>query len=328
LPIKNIPVADMIFAHLFYLKDMIGKIEKIRRTYRNYLTIVLHILRKKYPVQGILRNGNYITLGNLKDVLCYVWAQGYEGIEFDLKNDSAIISLPGYPSSNPKNVIINGIRQYSSAWIIIFLGGEYGYLPTEGRTVIDLGAQSGDSAVYFALHGADKVIALEPLRVNYEMAKINIDLNNVSNRITLLLAGCSSNPGYIGSDLYSKGDIKSYQEDDIKNGNLIPLLTLGDILTQNKIQGDGLVLKMDCEGYEYDIILSATAELLRQFSYIQVEYHYGYKNLKEKLEKCGFNVSFSRPRAVYIYQSQKQHMLTKYAKGNWVYVGYIYAKRN
>jgi hypothetical protein len=83
---------------------------------------------------------------------------------------------------------------------------------------------------------------------------------------------------------------------------------------------------MDCEGYEYDIILSATVDILRQFSYIQIEYHYGYKNLKEKLEKCGFNVSFSRPHAFYI-QTQR-NMVTKYAKRNWVYLDYIYAKRN
>jgi hypothetical protein len=59
----------------------------------------------------------------------------------------------------------------------------------------------------------------------------------------------------------------------------------------------------------------------------QIEYHYGYKNLNAKLEKCSFKVSFSRPHALYIFQTQR-NMVTKYAKRNWVYPDYIYAKRN
>jgi len=32
-----------------------------------------------------------------------------------------------------------------------------------GRDVIDVGANAGDTALYFVLHGARKVIAVEPL---------------------------------------------------------------------------------------------------------------------------------------------------------------------
>jgi hypothetical protein len=52
---------------------------------------------------------------------------------------------------------------------------------------------------------------------------------------------------------------------------------------------------MDCEGCEYDVIFSSSKETLKRFSHIQIEYHYGYKNLKEKLEKCGFSVKVTRP---------------------------------
>ena len=54
-----------------------------------------------------------------------------------------------------------------------------------GKPIIfwDVGANIGDSSIYFALKGAKKVIALEPLPANYEMAVKNIELNNFKNII-------------------------------------------------------------------------------------------------------------------------------------------------
>ena len=47
------------------------------------------------------------------------------------------------------------------------------------------------------------------------------------------------------------------------------------------------MLKMDCEGCEYDSILNTDDEILKKFSTIILEYHYGYQNLVEKLETTG-----------------------------------------
>jgi len=79
------------------------------------------------------------------------------------------------------------------------------------------------------------------------------------------------------------------RENEIK----VPLLTSANVLDENNIRSAEAILKMDCEGCEYDII-SASDDVLRRFSHIYLEYHYGYENLKERLEKCGFNVSVTR----------------------------------
>jgi FkbM family methyltransferase len=42
-----------------------------------------------------------------------------------------------------------------------------------------------------------QMIAIEPFPRNYEMARKNIEFNNLSNKIALLLAGCSSCNGSI-----------------------------------------------------------------------------------------------------------------------------------
>lgn len=53
------------------------------------------------------------------------------------------------------------------------------------------------------------------------------------------------------------------------------------------------VLKVNCEGCEYALILAATREDLRVFSEIVLEYHYGGSKIRKKLESCGFSVSSS-----------------------------------
>jgi hypothetical protein len=44
----------------------------------------------------------------------------------------------------------------------VFDYGEYEPLGVEGRVVVDVGAFVGDSTIYFALKGADRVITVEP----------------------------------------------------------------------------------------------------------------------------------------------------------------------
>ena len=75
-------------------------------------------------------------------------------------------------------------------------------------------------------------------------------------------------------------------------GKRIQIVTLEDIVKKYDIKKG--VLKMDCEGCEYPIILNANNEVLRKFSQIMVECHYGYKNIQEKLEDAGFKVSHSK----------------------------------
>lgn len=65
---------------------------------------------------------------------------------------------------------------------------------------------------------------------------------------------------------------------------------------------------MDCEGYEYNLLED---DVLEKIVMIQMEYHYGYRDLKEKLEGCGFSVRYTEPR-----------------KGKVMELGFIYAERS
>lgn len=76
----------------------------------------------------------------------------------------------------------------------------------------------------------------------------------------------------------------------------------------SKFEVKDAILKMDCEGYEYNL-LDEDEEILRRFRMIQIEYHYGYEKLEEKLKKAGFKVKHTEP--INFYNAK---------------VGYIYAE--
>ena len=95
----------------------------------------------------------------------------------------------------------------------------------------------------------------------------------------------------------------------------INVLSLKTLLSDYHI--DKAVLKMDCEGCEYNL-LKEDNDTLKKFKRIQIEYHYGYEKLKEKLEDAGFTVTYSKPVESYNKDAPAQNML----------IGYIYAKSN
>ncbi len=172
-----------------------------------------------------------------------------------------------------------------------FIMQNYSKIRLRNASVIDIGANIGDSAIYFAMSSAKHVYAFEPYPYTYSVALKNLKTNNLLKKITLL------NEGYGRIDCYIKIDpyYKSSASDTIiesEKGKQIKINTLKTIVEKFKIK-DGL-LKMDCEGCEYNLIYETT-ETLRKFKGILIEYHYGYIPLLKKLESSGFEVNFTKP---------------------------------
>lgn len=170
-----------------------------------------------------------------------------------------------------------------------------------GKKVVDIGASFGDTAIYFAIKGAEKIYAFEPLPSAYKLAEENIRLNNFQNKCQIINAAVGWGKGAYSEDPKFKyifyRDLPEYSEN-----KEIPIISLRDIVDKFDINGG--VLKIDCEGREYDIILNSPDELLRKFDYIVMEYHYGFEKLKDKLESAGFSVVCGKPNKIYAEDRQ------------------------
>jgi SAM-dependent methyltransferase len=79
----------------------------------------------------------------------------------------------------------------------IFDGHEYDNIDVYGRDVVDIGANVGDSSIYFALTGARKVVGVEPLPNVYARAIENVRLNHFEGKIFLINAALGPKSGKI-----------------------------------------------------------------------------------------------------------------------------------
>ena len=70
----------------------------------------------------------------------------------------------------------------------------------KGRDVIDVGASVGDTALYFVLNGARKVIAVEPLPKVARCAEENVKLNGITGEVKVINAALGSGPVSVPCD--------------------------------------------------------------------------------------------------------------------------------
>jgi len=172
----------------------------------------------------------------------------------------------------------------------IFEEGMYKMLNVKGKVVVDVGAYIGESAIYFALKGAKRVFAIEPHPDAFAEMLDNIKLNNLEHIIVPLNLGIASRSSKI---CIENADIRSTVITYHRPGNCIgavPAITLGELTSRFGIDPDDAVLKMDCEGCEFDVILN-DYEHVRLFRELVFEYHPTFvnKSLKDLLKVLGID---------------------------------------
>jgi FkbM family methyltransferase len=151
----------------------------------------------------------------------------------------------------------------------VFEEEDYKFLNVKDKNVLDIGAFVGDSPIYFILKGAKKVYAIEPHPDAYNEMLENIKLNNMEDKIVPINIGINYNNDYVSiykSVLDTQGALLKPEEKGIK----LPAGKLRDIIDKYNI--DVQILKMDCEGCEYDIILK-DYDTIKEFDEIEFEYH-------------------------------------------------------
>jgi len=154
-----------------------------------------------------------------------------------------------------------------------FLKGEYevpeALSGLKGRDVIDVGANTSDTALYFILNGARKVIAVEPLPNVARCAEENLKLNGITGEVKVINAALGSGPVSVPCD-YDLWSSNVFSTLSASGPCKVPGVSLGDLLS---MVDDPYPLKMDCEGCEAQVILSPERERLRAFEHIIFEAH-------------------------------------------------------
>jgi FkbM family methyltransferase len=166
-------------------------------------------------------------------------------------------------------------------------------------TIVDIGGYIGDFSLYAVkLLGADKVVVYEPSPKNFEILKRNIANNGYEGRIVAVNMAVSDNaPVMMNVDLPDKNqvNVSAYDPHGAVTASLVPSTTLAALMREHHLESIDL-LKLDCEGGEYPILLSAPPEVLQRIKNIALEYHQieGFSKLLDdvqaKLRAAGYTL--------------------------------------
>lgn len=182
--------------------------------------------------------------------------------------------------------------------------------------VLDIGANIGDSAMYFCINGAKKVIAFEPYDYAYQKMVKNIAINGFEGRVNAIKAGVSDKDSNVNVPSgFISSTLAELENSSNGKSEVVPVYTLKTLFDKLEIQD--AVLKMDCEGCEYDCIITSPNDTLRKIKRYAIEYHYTYEPSMKKFRDAGFAVK-SHPSGDAWYNRSTRTVMT---------MGMIYASR-
>ena len=163
----------------------------------------------------------------------------------------------------------------------------------DGDVVIDIGGNIGTVSIYLAKkYPFLKIYAFEPVKQNYENFLKNIELNNINKdiiKVFNLAITKDRRDVILTSPFYNSGASNIY--DNYSNGIVlnndisIKSITFDDIFANNNISKCKL-LKIDCEGAEYEILYSANVENLKNCEYMRAEFHGKKYKQKDLYNHC------------------------------------------
>ncbi|MFP3137988.1 MAG: FkbM family methyltransferase [Nitrososphaeria archaeon] len=287
--------------------ELLGLIGRYRRVYANWPSVLWAVHRRSGRIRVRLRMGPELEVPYSIASQLSLLADLGAGLE-EVRGDLAKLRLP------------EGI----SLWVRLNRGFDVGHVrelfvdraygSSFSGTVVDVGASNGDSAIFFALNGAERVVALEPDPESFALAEENVRINGLEGRIRLVNAALAAEDGE-AEFLVPEGSPNAATLSptrpvsrivDFGRSRRLRVRTISLVTLMKELGPDGAsLLKMDCEGCEYEVLRSAGPDLLARFRRIILEYHDGPRDLPDILGSAGFSVSCSRESGLGILRAER-----------------------
>jgi FkbM family methyltransferase len=171
-------------------------------------------------------------------------------------------------------------------------------------TILDIGAGLGDFSVSAARRAVrGHVHAYEPAAGSAALLRRNLELNGIAN-VTVYEEAVAGTSGdvFLEQDVPEAVMFKLSSREGGERGGSVAAVTLEEAMRRLPAARCDL-LKMDCEGSEYEILLGAEPALLDRIDRISIEYHDfdhadRVRELADRLRSLGRSVRL-RPSEVY-----------------------------
>ena len=189
----------------------------------------------------------------------------------DLSSPLAIGSFGQYQVAYRKGTADESVLEHSFGHDIFFAGVPE-YEPGPDHIILDVGAHIGTFSLFASsIVPRGKVYAIEAAQDSFNFLRINVALNKADN-ISLHHIALTDRRGdctlYHDSGNWGHSVVKRLSS----RCETVGSIGLADFLEDNNIQHCDF-MKLNCEGAEFPILLSATSATLQKFSTILVLYH-------------------------------------------------------
>ena len=170
---------------------------------------------------------------------------------------------------------------------LIFCRRDYGRVE-RGSCVVDVGANIGVFVLYAAWSGAARVEAYEPAAESHAVLTRNVADNDLTGIVTIHRAAVVGRPVESvwfprASSVFNAPVSDAAGQEGLDK---VPAVRLADVLAV--LRGVDL-LKLDCEGGEYDILLHSDPAIFSRVGSIKLEYHRGpHEQLMRAVSRLGY----------------------------------------
>jgi FkbM family methyltransferase len=165
--------------------------------------------------------------------------------------------------------------------------------------VIDVGANVGISALALSALHQGPIVCFEPIPDNCSTLQRNLERNSL-DRVTVLPYAIGSRSGrhnaHMDPDFSVSARTDGVEPDEASEVVAVDMLTLDEALAAAGAS-QILLMKLDCEGAEYDILEQLDERLARRIRFISLEVHdvsptRNVGVLKRQLEALGYMVTY------------------------------------
>jgi FkbM family methyltransferase len=163
----------------------------------------------------------------------------------------------------------------ASAIVEVFRNGEYD-VPVDWTNltlILDVGAHVGAFLCWTAqLSPSARIVAFEPEPLNFADLESNVKLNGLRDRVTLHNAAIAARDGNRLLSVPRERNLASFAL-RIPNAEVVSVPTVDLDGYLRRCPGTVSLLKMDCEGAEWEIVPSLTDEAWRKIERVLIECH-------------------------------------------------------